>query len=151
MIKRIESQALAESDDWAPLEVVRHLARDDDAVPLLAASVLLSERDLIEIASTKRQAHLLAISMRPQIALSSPTSCCSTDTKICFAHLPRIRALNSLRAASRRWCATPKATHRLPKKSGFGSTCRWLSGNCAGDACDEPAPLEAISHSFRNR
>jgi uncharacterized protein (DUF2336 family) len=46
------------------------LARDDDIVvaePILTASARLSDSDLIEIASTKTQAHLLAISARPQI------------------------------------------------------------------------------------
>jgi uncharacterized protein (DUF2336 family) len=49
---------------------VRRLARDDDiavAEPILAQSSRLSDGDLIEIASTKTQGHLLAISARPQI------------------------------------------------------------------------------------
>jgi uncharacterized protein (DUF2336 family) len=76
LIKRIESKALAELSRRlapihnAPIEVVRRLARDDDIVvaePILTASARLSDSDLIEIASTKTQAHLLAISARPQI------------------------------------------------------------------------------------
>lgn len=76
LIKRIESKALAELSRRlapirnAPLEVVRRLAQDDDiavAEPVLTASARLSDRDLVEIASTKTQAHLLAISARPQI------------------------------------------------------------------------------------
>jgi uncharacterized protein (DUF2336 family) len=86
--------------------------------------VRLSERDLIEIASPKTQAHLLAISTRPQIGAVVTDVLLRHDTRMCFAHLPRIRALNSLGAVSRRWYATPKARHRLPKKSGFGSMCR---------------------------
>ena len=76
LIKRIELGALAELSRRlgpihnAPIEVVRRLARDDDIVvaePILTASARLSDSDLIEIASTRPQAHLLAISARPQI------------------------------------------------------------------------------------
>jgi uncharacterized protein (DUF2336 family) len=76
LIKRIESRALAELSRRlapihnAPIAVVRRLARDDDIVvaePILTASARLSDSDLIEIASTKTQAHLLAISARSQI------------------------------------------------------------------------------------
>jgi uncharacterized protein (DUF2336 family) len=77
LIERIEATALAElsqrlaSVDNAPREVVRRLAGDDDitvAEPILSKSNRLSDKDLIEIASTKTQAHLLAISARPRIA-----------------------------------------------------------------------------------
>jgi uncharacterized protein (DUF2336 family) len=77
LIKRIEGKALAELSrrlgavSNAPAEVVRSLAHDDNiatAEPVLAASPRLTDSDLIEIASTKTQAHLLAISARPQIA-----------------------------------------------------------------------------------
>ena len=77
LIKRIENKALSELSRRlgplgnAPTEVVRQLARDDDitvAEPILAQSHRLSDADLIEIASTKTQAHLLAISTRDQIA-----------------------------------------------------------------------------------
>jgi uncharacterized protein (DUF2336 family) len=77
LIKRIESKALAELSRRlapihnAPIEVVRRLARDDNiavAEPVLTASARLSDGDLIEIAGSKTQAHLLAISARPQIA-----------------------------------------------------------------------------------
>ena len=76
LIKRIESKALAELSRRlapihnAPIDVVRRLAGDDNitvAEPILTASARLSDHDLIEIASTKTQAHLLAISARPQI------------------------------------------------------------------------------------
>jgi uncharacterized protein (DUF2336 family) len=76
LIKRIEAKALAELSrrlapiNNAPIDVVRRLARDDNIVvaePILAASARLSDNDLIDIANTKTQAHLLAISARPQI------------------------------------------------------------------------------------
>jgi uncharacterized protein (DUF2336 family) len=77
LIKRIESKALAELSRRlgpihnAPIEVVRRLARDNNisvAEPVLTTSPRLSDGDLIEIASSKTQAHLLAISPRPRLA-----------------------------------------------------------------------------------
>jgi uncharacterized protein (DUF2336 family) len=51
----------------APRDVVRRLAKDDDiavARPILKQSQRLEQSDLVEIAQTKRQAHLLAVSKR---------------------------------------------------------------------------------------
>ena len=76
LIKRIEGKALAELSGRlapvrnAPIEVVRTLARHDDiavAVPILTQSSRLGSKDLIEIANTKSQSHLLAISGRKQL------------------------------------------------------------------------------------
>jgi uncharacterized protein (DUF2336 family) len=55
----------------APVEVVRRLAHDDDiavAGPILKQSWRLTETDLIDIAATRGQAHLLAIAGRARIA-----------------------------------------------------------------------------------
>jgi uncharacterized protein (DUF2336 family) len=55
----------------APVEVVRRLARDDDIVvagPILRHSRRLAENELVDIAETKSQAHLIAIAGRPRIA-----------------------------------------------------------------------------------
>jgi uncharacterized protein (DUF2336 family) len=55
----------------APFEVVRRLARDDDiavAGPLIGQSCRLAENELMDIAETKSQAHLLLIAGRPRIA-----------------------------------------------------------------------------------
>jgi uncharacterized protein (DUF2336 family) len=55
----------------APIEAVRRLAKDDDievAGPVLEQSPRLPEADLVDIAKTKSQAHLLAISGRTGIA-----------------------------------------------------------------------------------
>jgi uncharacterized protein (DUF2336 family) len=55
----------------APLQVVRALAKDDDiavAGPMLAQSRRLADSDLVDIAGTKSQAHLLAICYRSGIA-----------------------------------------------------------------------------------
>jgi len=77
LIKRIEGRALAELSERlcqvnnAPIEAVRRLSRDDDvaiATPVLTRSQRLTDRDLVEIANTKSQDHLLAISGRKQVA-----------------------------------------------------------------------------------
>lgn len=76
LIKRIETRALAALSARlapvgnAPIEVIRRLARDDEivvAAPVLAQSVRLTNDDLIEIAQTKSQDHLLAISGRARL------------------------------------------------------------------------------------
>lgn len=73
LITDIETRARAELSqrlapiDNAPPGVVRRLAYDDDisvAAPVLEQSPRLDESDLFEIASTKGQGHLLAISGR---------------------------------------------------------------------------------------
>jgi uncharacterized protein (DUF2336 family) len=77
LIKEIETRARVELSqslapvENAPLQVVRRLAHDDDiavAGPILEHSSRLSEPDLVDIAQTKSQAHLLAISGRAGIA-----------------------------------------------------------------------------------
>lgn len=77
LIDEIEAKARAElSDRLAPVRnapggLIGRLARDDDisvAGPVLRQSGRLGDNDLVEIAETKSQAHLLAISGRPGIA-----------------------------------------------------------------------------------
>ncbi|HVY58866.1 MAG TPA: DUF2336 domain-containing protein [Xanthobacteraceae bacterium] len=77
LVVEIESKALAELSrrlapiDNAPAEVVRRLAHYDDiaiAGPLLARSLRLRDPDLVDIAETKGQDHLLAISGRAAIS-----------------------------------------------------------------------------------
>jgi uncharacterized protein (DUF2336 family) len=76
LIERIESQALVEVSkrlapvDNAPVEAIRRLAQDDEIVvagPVLSESKRLSPADLVEIAGTHSQAHLLAISGRREL------------------------------------------------------------------------------------
>jgi len=73
LIQKIEARARAELStrlalvDNAPIRVVQRLANDDAIVvaePVLTSSARLTEADLIEIARTKSQGHLLAISGR---------------------------------------------------------------------------------------
>jgi uncharacterized protein (DUF2336 family) len=77
LIEEIETKARAELSHRlapvsnAPIEAVRRLANDDDiavAGPVLEQSPRLRESDLVDIAKTKSQAHLLAISGRTGIA-----------------------------------------------------------------------------------
>ncbi|HLH93791.1 MAG TPA: DUF2336 domain-containing protein [Xanthobacteraceae bacterium] len=76
LIKRIETKALVELSghlapvDNAPIAVVQRLARNDEiavAGPVLTQSARLTTDDLVEIAGTKSQQHLLAISGRNEI------------------------------------------------------------------------------------
>jgi uncharacterized protein (DUF2336 family) len=77
LITRIETKALAELSsrlapvDTAPIEVIRRLAWNDEvtvAGPVLTTSSRLTSNDLIAIANTKSQGHLVAISGRRQLA-----------------------------------------------------------------------------------
>ena len=76
LIARVETRARAELSkrlapiDYAPFEVIRHLAWDDEiavAGDVLTHSSRLDADALVEIASTKGQAHLLAISARENL------------------------------------------------------------------------------------
>lgn len=79
LIQRIETRARAELStrlalvENAPLGVVRRLAQDDEIIvaePMLTYSKRLSGDDLIHIARTKGQGHLLAISGRQHLDAS---------------------------------------------------------------------------------
>ncbi len=76
LVTRVESRARAELSarlapvDYAPFEVIQHLARDEEiavAGNVLATSSRLRTSDLVEIASTRGQDHLLAISGRTNL------------------------------------------------------------------------------------
>ncbi len=76
LVERIEKSALAELGkrlspvDSAPIGVIKRLASDEEiavAGPVLTGSRRLSTSDLVEIARTKGQAHLLAISQRTSL------------------------------------------------------------------------------------
>ncbi|MBV1700167.1 MAG: DUF2336 domain-containing protein, partial [Hyphomicrobiales bacterium] len=76
LIKRIQGKALTELSQRlapvnnAPIEVVRRLARDDDitiAAPVLRQSSRLTDADLVDVANSKKQGHLLAIAARPTV------------------------------------------------------------------------------------
>jgi uncharacterized protein (DUF2336 family) len=76
LIERIDTRARAELStrlalvEQAPVQVIRRLASDDELVvaePVLTGSPGLSADELIQIARTKSQGHLLAISGRRQL------------------------------------------------------------------------------------
>ena len=76
LVKRMEARALKElSERLAPIEnapvgVIRALAHDDEiavAGPVLTTSQRLTSDDLVQIANSKGQAHLLAISSRKRL------------------------------------------------------------------------------------
>ena len=77
LIQRIEAKVLAQLSTSlsqlknAPIDVVRRLARDENiavAWPVLTNSVRLTQEDLVEIAQTKGQGHLLAVSGRASLS-----------------------------------------------------------------------------------
>jgi len=79
LIARVETRAKAELSkrlaplDYAPFEVIQHLAWDDEidvAGGVLANSSRLGTEVLVEIASKKGQDHLLAISGRPNLPIA---------------------------------------------------------------------------------
>ncbi len=76
LIEEIENKARAELAhrlapvDNAPIKLLRRLANDDDiavAGPVLERAPRLQEADLVDLAKTKGQAHLQAISTRPKL------------------------------------------------------------------------------------
>src|SRR5438874_11994505 len=76
LIARVETRAKAELSkrlaplDYAPFEMIQHLAWDDEievAGNVLAHTRRLGTDVLVEIASSKGQDHLLAISGRPDL------------------------------------------------------------------------------------
>ncbi len=76
LVARVETRARAElsallaPNDYAPIEVIQRLARDDEIVvagSVLAQSTRLRTGDLIEISRTKGQDHLFAISGRANL------------------------------------------------------------------------------------
>jgi uncharacterized protein (DUF2336 family) len=79
LVRRIETRALIELSrrlapvDNSPVEVIRRLAWNDEievAGPVLTQSRRLSTGDLVEIAASKSQAHLLAICGRHELSES---------------------------------------------------------------------------------
>jgi uncharacterized protein (DUF2336 family) len=76
LVRRMEAKVMAELSTRmapvhnAPVEVVRTLARHDDievAGPVLTQSARLTSDDLVEIAQSKGQGHLLAIAGRAEV------------------------------------------------------------------------------------
>jgi uncharacterized protein (DUF2336 family) len=76
LVARVETRARAELSkhlapvDYAPVELIQQLARDDEisvAENVLMHSTRLTEHTLVEVATTKGQDHLMAISSRPHL------------------------------------------------------------------------------------
>jgi uncharacterized protein (DUF2336 family) len=77
LVQQVDRQALLEltgrlaTADNAPNPVINHLSNNDDiavAGQVLERSKVLTDENLIEIARTKGQEHLLAIAARPQVS-----------------------------------------------------------------------------------
>lgn len=96
LIKQVETKALVQLSTTvatvsnAPLEVVRSLAQNSEiavAGPVLTESQRLTETDLIEIAKSRGQNHLLAISQRSSLSESL------TDVLLEHGQRPVVHAL----------------------------------------------------------
>ena len=133
LIKRIEAKALAELSrrlgpiNNAPIEVVRRLARDDNitvAEPILTTSLRLSDGDLIDIASSKTQAHLLAISARQRIGASVTDVLLQRGDREVLHKLAGNSGADFSVIGFELWCGIRSATNNWPRKSGCGWTSR---------------------------
>ena len=102
-------------------KLVRRLAKDDDiavAGPVLTQSPRLPETDLVEIAKTKSQAHLLAISGRTGIAEAVTDVLVRRGDRRGRAQRRRQSARPAVGAQLlRRWSSAPRTTACWPRRS----------------------------------
>ena len=130
LVARVETRVKAELGarlaplDYAPSGLIEQLAWDDEiavAGTVLATSSRLTTTTLVEIAKTKGQEHLLAISGRTDLPEAV------TDVIVDRGERKVIRKLADNRArafpipATPAWSRTPKPMTSLPSCSGFGS------------------------------
>jgi len=116
LIDEIENKARAELSNClapvtnAPVKVLRKLANDDDiavAGPVLKLAPRLAEADLIDVANTKGQAHLHAISARPAIGEAV------TDVLVRRGNREVVRRVADNRSAR----ISARSFHRLVKRA----------------------------------
>ena len=117
---------------------MRRLAKDDDiavAGPVLAQSPRLAEADLVDIARTKSQAHLLAISGRAGIGEAV------TDVLVRRGDREVVRSVADNQPAQlseerllRRWSSAPRTTATWPRRSACAPTFRRICSATAGAA-----------------
>jgi uncharacterized protein (DUF2336 family) len=89
----------------APRQAIRNLARHEDAtvaVPVLLKSALIPETDLIEVAGTREQQHLLAIARRKSLSETlTDILVLRGDTQVCRALVKNDGARFSRRGSSK--------------------------------------------------
>jgi uncharacterized protein (DUF2336 family) len=140
LIVEIETRALAEFAERlapianAPLDVLRRLAEDDDvtvAGPVLMQSERLPESDLLAIARSKGQQHLLAISARPVLSSAVTDALLARGDREVLRNIASIPARDSPRPVSRFWSSAPPRTGCWRRRWASAPTCRrTCSANC---------------------
>jgi hypothetical protein len=144
LVARVETRVKAELGarlsplEYAPSGVIEQLAWDDEiavAGTVLANSSRLTTSTLVEIAKTKGQDHLLAISGRTTSRRPSPTSSLTGVNARSFESLPTTQARGFPIPATMAWSRTLKPMMNLPKYLAFGSTSR---SNFFGICCSMP-------------
>jgi uncharacterized protein (DUF2336 family) len=113
LVERIERRAREELStrlalvDHAPIRIIRRLAQDDEiavAEPVLSQSSRLSDSDLIEIARTKGQGHLLVISGRQKINAAVTDVLLDVAIATSSTSSQTMQARASPNQASPHWC-----------------------------------------------
>ena len=128
LIARVETRAKAELSkrlaplDYAPFEVIQHLAWDDEiavAGDVLTHSSRLSTEALVEIASTKGQDHLLAISGRANLPEAVTDVIVDRGEDQGDPQAREQRQRDFPRPAIPAWSPAPKATMNWSRSSAF--------------------------------
>jgi uncharacterized protein (DUF2336 family) len=137
----VETDALAELGaklapiDNAPSGIIHTLARHDEiavAGPVLAHSTQLTDNDLVEIAGSKSQDHLGAISERKRLATAVTDILIQRgDTRV-VRKLSQNEGATFWMAATSGWPSEPRLTNGSRKISACGETCR---RNCCRTSC----------------
>ena len=131
LIEEIETKARAELSSHlapvrnAPVKVLRTLANDDDisvAGPVLTQSPRLADADLVDVANTKGQAHLQAISQRPAIGEAVTDVLVRRGDRAVAHASPTIAAPAFPTPVSPAWSSAPKRMACWPRKSDCGRT-----------------------------
>ena len=147
LIARVESRARAELSarlaplDYAPSQIIEQLARDDAiavAGCVLTKSGRLSTEVLVEIASTKSQDHLLAISGRTNLPEAVTDVIVDRGQRTVIRKLAGNASARFSQPAIPAWSPMPTPTTSWLKSSGFASAFR---SNSSVTCCDaRPTP-----------
>ena len=114
----------------APPQIIRTLALDEVigvSGPVLSRSERLDETTLVEIARTRGQAHLKAISLRRTLSEALTDVLLRGATRTWCSRPSAIRARGCRRTVSPTSSSAPSATTSSPAASACGPTCRAIT------------------------
>ncbi len=129
LIEEIQNKARAELSHClapisnAPIKVLRMLANDDDiavAGPVLKLAACLAEADLVDLAKTKSQAHLQAISARQVLGEAVTDVLVRRGDREVARSVADNRGARISEAAFSVWSNAPRAMAFLPRRLGCG-------------------------------